>query len=101
MEKKMKYLAFAILFLAGCQILPIASPLIKDVALEHRSIQWIRTDKLPEKCLEKNPKAIGCAVYDPRRCEVYAPEPEHQNDHTKFYILGHEFLHCFNGKFHK
>ena len=88
-----------VFFLVGCEY----QTLSKTENYETRIIRWVKTDVMPPNCkkLETiDSKVIGCAIWNNTICTIYAPEPKHLEDVRKFEVLGHETLHCFNGKFH-
>jgi len=94
----MKYLAL-ILLLSSCQTIPLQ----KTENYDTRIVTWHRTNIMPRICqliINEDEKLLGCAVWSKIRCDIYAPEPIHLNDVKGFKVLGHEFLHCFDGEFH-
>jgi len=51
---------------------------------------------------EINPKLLGMAIMSPDDtiCEVYAVKPKRIDDQRTM-TIGHEFLHCIYGRYHK
>ena len=95
------------------KIVPPERELIKsEHALDEVLIKWIRIehpDKLHDKCVEIGAPlrpgyiALGCSEWDAEKriCTIYAQTPVFVHDDGRMDTLGHELLHCMNGKFHK
>lgn len=45
---------------------------------------------------------LGCSRWSEERgrCEIYAAPPRSERDVERFATLGHELMHCFEGRWH-
>jgi hypothetical protein len=88
-------------FLAGCASAPEAP---RPAEME---VVWMRVED-PQRACEglsgrKEFFAVhGCSRWsaERKRCEIYAPSPRNERDLQRFVTLGHELMHCFEGKWH-
>ena len=74
-------------------------------------IVWHKHHFFWKECVEANGpsqiSAMGCFVMRDGVCHVYAPDPPFNpaiagkgTDAGKWWALGHEVKHCFDGEFH-
>ena len=75
------------------------------------TVVWNRVDDVQTACQNvagrKDVFAIrGCSQWadgfrsGERVCNIYVPAPQNEMDTQTFATLGHELLHCFDGKWH-
>ena len=96
---------FAIVFLHGCaSIVPdthFKTLSVADRLTNRTLVTWETVDDIDLTCKKLNdeiPKRLtvyGCAAISKDYCTIYTGKT------TTMPILGHEFRHCFEGKFHK
>jgi hypothetical protein len=97
--------AFLLVLLSGCSATPPSGE--GDVV-----IVWNRVEEPHRVCEALSGRksffnVLGCshwieaqAAGGPRTCAIYAPEPRTEKDVQRFATLGHELMHCFDGKWH-
>ena len=97
----MRALALAAALVAGCAGTPPPA--------ERVYVSWNRVDDVQANCqkLSGRPELFrlrGCAKWNQeasgRVCAIYAPAPRDERDTQAFATLGHELLHCFDGRWH-
>lgn len=69
-----------------------------------KEIHWEKTSKehLARICPNtKNP--VGCTINpsDVKSCNIFTLDTIEAHSNVEQLVLGHEVMHCFNGKFHK
>ena len=97
----MKYLLIMSLFLSGCSVFH-EKPLPASEAT-HIDLHVIWVDSagdIPSYIGEANGAAVYYDVGGQRYCTVYAFKPHSLDDFRALQTLGHEVLHCTDGKFH-
>ena len=98
----MRALALAAALLGAC-----ASP--AKQAPEHVVVVWQRVDDIQATCNQLSGRKElfrlrGCSKWtdsaESRTCAIYAPAPKSEMDTQAFATLGHELMHCFDGRWH-
>ena len=100
----MRRLALGAALVAACASTPQPAP-------DQVTVMWNRVDDVQATCNKlagrKEVFALrGCAKWSDndrsgsRVCSIYAPAPKSETDVQAFATLGHELLHCFDGKWH-
>ena len=80
------------LMLGGCASSNFETPINPEYRKISASIHWIETDDVRALC--QNQRAIACAMPELDPCVIITyPNPD-------FHTLGHEFVHCFKGRYH-
>ncbi|OGA31119.1 MAG: hypothetical protein A3G80_11010 [Betaproteobacteria bacterium RIFCSPLOWO2_12_FULL_62_13b] len=70
-----------------------------------RSVTWVMTDDPSRACDEALGKPLigtrnACARLRGNDCTIYVRPPKHEDDRNAIFLLGHEALHCFAGRYH-
>jgi hypothetical protein len=78
--------------LAGCAI-----PMSKQVHWQRASLE-----ELKKLCPDAD-NPVGCAVWtkNSNDCYIYTLAALEPNSSKEQWVIGHELLHCYNGKYHK
>ena len=95
---------FLILLLAGCAT---AEP-PREGKID---VVWNRVEDPQAACrqLSGRPefyRVLGCSKWNAARadgsrvCAIYAPMPRSEHDTERLATLGHELMHCFDGRWH-
>ena len=95
------FCGFALILLAGCASAP------EPPRPAQMEVVWLRVDDAQRACEgvsgRKEFFAVhGCSRWstERKRCEIYAPPPRNERDLQRFATLGHELMHCFEGRWH-
>lgn len=92
-----------LLLLAACAAAPPAAP----VRAERVEVVWTSAEDIQRVCERLSGRKeflsiLGCSRWSEARgrCEIYAAPPRNERDVERFATLGHELMHCFEGRWH-
>jgi len=95
----MKYLwLITLVFLVSCG----GTPLTRDQYVTKLNVEVVFVEDFSEVESQFGFKNLaGLAVWGGDTCYMFVTMPEYQEDDYLMAIIGHEFLHCVLGNFHK
>lgn len=87
------FIIVSLLALSGCYTYPEKSVLVNVLVQERNDAQEVCSSVM-------NKRVVACTVVNdnPKRCTIII-DPYSANDNAE--LLGHEFLHCLEGKYHE
>jgi hypothetical protein len=97
-------LPLILVFLAGCAV---PQP-PRDAQID---VVWNRVEDPQKACQGLSGRTelfriLGCSKWNDvaedgaRVCSIYAPMPRSEHDTERLATLGHELMHCFDGRWH-